>query len=79
MGQRLRQIDKEGSIEPLREAIASIQARKVWKPGDAMAYAVLINGAMIDLALWIANAPDSSARSQAASHALISLIEGLAI
>lgn len=78
LGQRLRQIDQEGSIEPLREAIANLQTAKVWKPGDAMAYAVLINGAMIDAALWVVADADSTERFKAASEALTSLIKGLA-
>lgn len=77
LGQRLRQIDQEGSVEPLRDAIASMQARKRWQSGDAMAYAVLINGAMIDAALWIAGTDDSVGAFKLASDAITKLIKGL--
>ncbi|MEM8795952.1 MAG: TetR/AcrR family transcriptional regulator [Pseudomonadota bacterium] len=79
LGQRLREIDQEGSIEPLRDAIEGLQAGNSWKPGDAMAYAILINGAMIDAALWIASDRHSATRSKAAAQALAQLIEGLSV
>lgn len=79
LGQRLRQIDQEGSIEPLREAINVLQTTNVWKSGDTMAYAVLINGAMIDAALWIANGDNNARRFNKASEALTNLIEGLSV
>lgn len=77
LGQRLRQIDREGSIEPLRDAIKQLQIAGIWQPGEPMAYAVLINGAMIDAALWIANADDSTAKFKAGADSLTRLIEGL--
>lgn len=78
LGQRLRDIDREGSIEPLREAIEGMQQKDVFKPGDAVALAVLINGAMIDAALWIASEDGAERRFEDASNALTSLITGLA-
>lgn len=79
LGQRLRQIDQEGSIEPLRDAIEAMQISGIIKQGNAMAFAVLINGAMIDAALWIAADADGQHRFALASAALKELIEGLAV
>jgi len=77
LGQRLRDIDKEGSIEPLREAIEGMQQKGIFKAGDPVALAVLINGAMIDAALWIASSDDNAKRFEVASEALTAIIRGL--
>ncbi|MDX8354855.1 TetR/AcrR family transcriptional regulator [Cognatiyoonia sp. IB215182] len=77
LGQRLRDIDQEGSVEPLREAIEELQKQGSFIDGDAVALAVLINGAMIDAALWIADADDTNERHKAASHALRSMLSTL--
>lgn len=77
LGQRLRDIDQEGSIEPLREAITELQGRREFIEGDATALAVLINGAMIDAVLWIADGDDTEGRYEDASTALKSMLSGL--
>ena len=77
LGQRLREIDQEGSIEPLRQAIEDLQGSGEFVAADSTALAILINGALIDAALWIA-ADDDSERIGRASEALTVLIEGLA-
>lgn len=77
LGQRLRDIDQEGSIEPLREAIAYLQGQGEFIEGDATALAVLINGAMIDAALWIADGEETKQRYEAASDALQSMLSRL--
>ena len=77
LGQRLRDIDQEGSIEPLREAIVELQEQGVLTKVDATALAILINGAMIDAALWIAAGDDRQARFQSAAKSLEALLKGL--
>lgn len=77
LGQRLRDIDQEGSIEPLRAAIVELQGQGAFIQGDATALAVLINGAMIDAALWIAEGEDAKRRYEAASDALRSMLSQL--
>ena len=77
LGQRLRDIDQEGSIAPLREAIAYLQGQGEFIEGDATALAVLINGAMIDAALWIADGEETKQRYEAASDALQSMLSRL--
>lgn len=74
LGQRLQDIDREGSVEPLREAVQALQDRGDFIPGDATALAVLINGAMIDAALWVASGDDTDERHAAASQALKSVL-----
>ena len=74
LGQRLRDIDQEGSVEPLKEAIEELQGKGAFVDGDAAALAVLINGAMIDAALWVADGDDAERRHEAASSALRSTL-----
>ena len=77
LGQRLRDIDQEGSIGPLRAAILELQGKDAFIEGDATALAVLINGAMIDAALWIADGEDTERRHKDASDALQSMLSKL--
>lgn len=77
LGQRLRDLDQEGSIGPLRAAILELQSTGAFIEGDATALAVLINGAMIDAALWIADGDDNERRYEAASNALRAMLSRL--
>ena len=77
LGQRLRDIDQEGSIGPLRAAILELQGKDAFIEGDATALAVLINGAMIEAALWIADGEDTERRHKDASDALQSMLSKL--
>lgn len=77
LGQRLRDIDQEGCIGPLRTAIVELQGQGAFIEGDATALAVLINGAMIDAALWIADGDETEGRYDAASNALQSMLSRL--
>ena len=79
LGQRLRQIDQEGSIEPLHSAIEELQDKGLFPSADPTALAVLINGAMIDAALWIADKEDGEDRFKTSANALTVLIERLAL
>lgn len=77
LGQRLREIDQEGSIEPLKQAITELQDMGSMIDADTTALAILINGAMIDAALWIATGEDADRRFELASDSLAKLVEGL--
>ena len=78
LGQKLRDIDAQGSIDLLTEVIANLIDRQIFPDVKPEALAVLLNGAMIDGALWIASQPDKDASLSAASHALEQLIRQLA-
>lgn len=78
LGQRLREIDAEGSIAPITEALEELMDSGRIRPADPEALARLINGALMDAALWIAASDNPTQSAQAASQALQSLIEGLA-
>ena len=77
LGQRLRDIDQEGSIEHLRDAIVGLQDRGEFIDGDATALAMMLNGAMIDAALWIADGDAPDARHAASAKALRSMLDAL--
>ncbi|MDV3349171.1 TetR/AcrR family transcriptional regulator [Leptothoe sp. LEGE 181152] len=78
LGQRLRDIDAQGSIVPLTDAIADLIDGNIFPDIDPTALAVLLNGAMIDAALWIASQPDKAHSLESAAHALEQLIRQLA-
>lgn len=79
LGQRLREIDAEGCIAPIVGALEGLMASGRVRRCDAEALARMINGALVDSALWIAasDQPESSVR--AAAQALEILVDGLAI
>ena len=79
LGQRLREIDSEDSIDPLVGAIEELMAAGVFAPANPRALAILLNGAMIDSALWIANQPDKDAALRDSCRALEILLRGLAV
>ncbi|WP_235595895.1 hypothetical protein [Mastigocoleus testarum] len=79
LGQRLRDIDAQSSLDPLTEAIADLINRKIFSDVNPQALAVLLNGAMIDAALWIASQPDKDSSFNSAANALEQIIRQLAI
>ena len=79
LGQRLREIDGEGCIAPIMEALEGLMSSGRIRRGDPEALARMINGALIDAALWIAASDQPESCVRAASHALELLVEGLAV
>lgn len=79
LGQRLREIDAQSSLGPLTEAIADLIDRKIFPDVEPHALAVLLNGAMIDAALWIASQPAKDTSFISAANALETVIRQLSI
>jgi hypothetical protein len=77
LGQRLREIDAEGSIAPLAEALEELVRLGRVVPCDAEATARLLNGALVDAALWIAAGEDAPSRLERAEGSMRTLMEGL--
>ena len=77
LGQRLREIDEASSITPLRDALANLMASGRIAPSDPEAMARLVNGALIDAALWIASSDDPAPTLSRARHAVDVLLAGL--
>ena len=78
LGQRLREIDSESSIDPLVGAIEALMEAGVFARASGRALAILLNGAMIDSTLWIAGQPDKDAALRESCAALDVLLRGLA-
>ncbi len=81
LGERLRQIDAETTAAPIAKAIATLVAAKVFREVDTEVLARLLNGAMVDAAIWIAAAEtpeEMQQRSQRARATCHCLIDGLA-
>jgi AcrR family transcriptional regulator len=74
LGQRLREIDEASSIRPMAESLRDLMAAGRVRPADPEALARLLNGAMVDAALWIAgqeNPDDALARARTALDVLL--------
>ena len=77
LGQRLREIDAEGAIGPLAEAIEALVREGRVVPCDPEMVARLLNGALVDAALWIAAGEDAPARLERARGSVVLFLEGL--
>jgi AcrR family transcriptional regulator len=78
LGQRLREIDEASSIRPMAESLRALMAEGRVRPADPEALARLLNGAMVDAALWIAGHADPDHALARARGALDVLLDGLA-
>lgn len=77
LGERLREIDSSSTIEPLTEAVVELVDAGLFRPVDAVATAVMLNGAMIDAAIWSTRHSDPVVAVAAAADSLEKLIRGL--
>ena len=77
LGHRLREIDERSSIGPTRDALAELMALGRVRRADPEALARMLNGAMIDAALWIGTADDPQLVLPRARSALDALLDGL--
>ena len=74
IGPRLREMDETSAIAPIRDALAALMASGRVAITDAEALARMINGALIDAAMWVAASPrpdEALARAHAATDALL--------
>ena len=77
LGQRLRDLDAEGSIGPLQEALQSLMDDGVFVRTAAAPLARMLNGAMVEAALFIADHADGESALAQASDVLRQLVDGL--
>ena len=77
LGQKLRDLDAEGFLGPLQEALEALMADAIIVAFDAVALARLLNGAMIEGALLIAESDDGENALARVSRALEQIIVGL--
>ncbi|MEM8797176.1 MAG: helix-turn-helix domain-containing protein [Pseudomonadota bacterium] len=77
LGQRMREIDEESSIAPLIESIEDLIKKGRMVECDSETVARMLNGALIDAALWIAAADDPTAKFELASESFGLLMRGL--
>lgn len=83
LGQRMREIDEESSIAPLVAAIEDLIAQGRMRPCDPQTIARMLNGALVDAALWIAAADpndkeEAEARFSLSAESSRLLMNGLA-
>ena len=77
LGQRMREIETSNSITPLKEALEELLADRRIVPCDPETVARMLNGALIDAALWIAAADAPQARFDTCSDSILLFMKGL--
>lgn len=77
LGQRFRAIDAEASLAPMAESLRELMAEGLIRRTDPEALARLLNGALVDAALWIAGSSDDEGALARALDAFDVLLEGL--
>lgn len=77
LGQRLREIDEDGSIGPLAEALDELMRAGRIADCDAEVMARLLNGALVDAALWIAAGDNSKERFERSARSVELMMKGL--
>lgn len=78
LGQRFRELDEETAVGALMEALEDLMDQGRLRRADPEALARLINGALVDGALWIAASLDPEMARDRAVEGLELLLEGLA-
>ena len=78
LGQRLRELDEASWIAPLRDTLDALMATGRIRSTDPEALARLVNGALVDAALWVAAADDPRETLGRALGAVETLLSGLA-
>jgi AcrR family transcriptional regulator len=74
IGPRLREMDETSAIAPIRDSLAALMASGRVVTTDAEALARLINGALVEAAMWVAASPrpdEALARAHAATDTLL--------
>jgi hypothetical protein len=79
LGQRLRQMDEEGAIGALTEALEELRDTHEAEISDVEILARILNAAMIDLALWIAASPKPMGALKRAKTGILDLIDRLGL
>jgi AcrR family transcriptional regulator len=77
LGERMRQMDEASSIAPLRDSLAELMDTGRIARTDAEALARLINGALVDAALWVAASGEPQKALARAHAATDTLLRGL--
>ncbi len=79
MGERARQLDAEGSVGPIADTLNELMETDTIARTDAEALARMLNGAMLDAALWIASSEEPASTVERAESSLATLLAGLRI
>lgn len=78
LGQRFRDIDEANSLGPMTQSIRELLDLGLIQPADPEALARLVNGSVLDAAMWVAAANDPQERLPKARQALSTLLDGIA-
>lgn len=78
LGQRFRDIDAMSAIDGMARALEGLMVAGRIRRADPEALARLLNGAMIDAALWIAASPEPEDALAQSHAALKAILDGLA-
>lgn len=77
LGERFRALDEDASLFSIVATLETLMDQGIVARTDPEALARMVNGALVDAALWIARAPDPQPRLEAALAALATMLDGL--
>lgn len=77
LGERMRELDQQTSIVEIRDALTSLMQAGRIRQADPDAMAQMINGALVDAALWVAASADQDHALDRALAAADVLLDGL--
>lgn len=77
LGQRFRDLDEAATLGPMIEAIRDLTAQGYIRPGDVEVLARLLNGAVLEAALWVAAGEDAAERLPRARATVEMLLDSL--
>ncbi|MEM7487905.1 MAG: hypothetical protein AAF390_02145 [Pseudomonadota bacterium] len=79
LGQKAREIDEAGAIHPLATSLAELMELGRLRRVDPEALARMLNGAMMDAAMWIAASDDPETTLAKAKEVLRAILAGLEV
>ena len=77
LGQRFRDLDEAASLGPMIESIRELMEGGYIRTGDIEVLARLVNGAVLEAALWVAAGEDPAQRLPRARSTVEILLDGL--
>lgn len=77
LGQRFRELDEAATLGPMIDSIRELTDGGYIRPGDIEVLARLINGAVLEAALWVAAGDDPAQRLPRARETVHLLLDGL--
>jgi AcrR family transcriptional regulator len=79
LGQRFREIDAASTLRPMTDSIRALMVGGYIRSGDIEVLARLVNGAVLEAALWVAAGDEPQTRLPRARSTVEMLLDGLRV